>query len=257
MKKTQPDLNRDTTYFSAIHKGSIVIFKSKGNFLLNLSIIKAKESIMEYFEMMNAAYPGVRVVLNMSMPRKARQEEYFSFFDMVKSSRLTKSSVMRLYRTIDQIMLHIIASDLFFIDANCGQILPMTFNIALACDHRIIGDNSVFQNPALELGLVSKGGGAWFLNQKFGRARALQYLLRTKSLTAEEAIATGLADQCVPVHQLEDQAIARAEHFAALPGTSLRLAKRLVNRSMEGFSEYLEYENQLLLAAMHENDLLH
>lgn len=255
MKKTTKDLMCDTDYFSARRIGPVVVFQPKGNFLLNMTIIKAKEAVLEYFETM-LAHPEIRVVLLLAAPRKARREEFLCFFDMVRSSRISKNSVMRLYRTIDQIMLHIIASDLFFIDANCGKILPMNANMALACDYRIIGDNAVFQNPALELGLISKGGGAWFLCRRLGRGRAFDYLLATHGITAQEAVTAGLADKCVPSEHFEKEALAVAEHFAAQPASSLKLSKRLINQCMEGFVEYLEYENQQLLAAMHENQLL-
>ena len=209
MKKTTKDLMCDTDYFSARRIGPVVVFQPKGNFLLNMTIIKAKEAVLEYFETM-LAHPEIRVVLLLAAPRKARREEFLCFFDMVRSSRISKNSVMRLYRTIDQIMLHIIASDLFFIDANCGKILPMNANMALACDYRIIGDNAVFQNPALELGLISKGGDAWFLCRRLGRGRAFDYLLATHGITAQEAVAAGLADKCVPSEHFEVAGIQRS-----------------------------------------------
>lgn len=57
----------------------------------------------------------------MPQKRKIQREEYLSFFDMVHSSRISEGSVMRLYRAIDQFILHILFSDLFFISVDYGR----------------------------------------------------------------------------------------------------------------------------------------
>ena len=255
MKRETADLNRENNYFSARKEGPVVVFCPKGNFLLSSTLIKAKEAILDYF-IEAEADSETRVVVMLPTPRKARREEYLSFFDMVRSQRLTQPSVMRLFRTVDQVVLSILSSDLFFISTNCGKIIPLFANLAMACDYRILGENAVFQNPALEVGLISKGGGAWFLSHDLGRGAALKLLLNENDICAEAAVATGLVDQCVPVDKLEEAAMAVARRFAALPATSLRLAKRLVNHSMAGIAEYLEYENQELVKALHENKVL-
>ena len=255
MKKSTVDLTCENDYFSARCNGPIAVFSVKGNFLLRLTILKAKEMILSYFNAA-ATHPDVRILLIQANPRKARREEFLCFFDMIKSARLSKNAVMRLYRTIDEIILHIVNSDLFFINVNCGEILPMSTNISLACDYRIIGDNAVFQNPALEMGLISKGGGAWFLSRILGKGKIYDLLLATHDFSAQEADALGLADACVPVAHLEKEAFAIAQRFAALPASSLNLAKRFINRSLDGLAEYLEFENQQLLSVMHERRLL-
>lgn len=249
------ELSCENDFFSARCDGPLVVFRIKGNIFLNLTLLNARESVLAYLDAA-AANPEVRILLLLANPRRARREEFLTFFDMVKSARVSKSAVLRLYRCIDEFILHIVHSDLFFINAMCGQILPMNTNISLACDYRIIGDNTVFQNPALELGLVSKGGGAWFLKNTMGKGRLYDHLLGARNYTAEEAVAMGLADQCVPAADLEQEAMAVAQRFLKLPASSLRLAKRFVNHSLDGLAEHLEYENTELLTAMHGNRLL-
>lgn len=51
---------------------------------------------------------------------------------------------------------------------------------------------------------------------------------------------------------MEEDVIEIAAKFAAMPFSSLRLAKRLVNFYISGLEAYLEYENQQLLQAMHQ-----
>jgi 2-(1,2-epoxy-1,2-dihydrophenyl)acetyl-CoA isomerase len=249
MKPRYSALTCETDYFSARQEGTIVIFRPKGNQLLTSTLIRAKEAVLDYFTFA-ADHPDARIVVLMPQKRKIQREEYLSFFDMVRSSRISESSVMRLYRAIDQIILHILTSDLFFISADHGQILPMFASIYMACDYRIVSDDAIFQNPAIELGLVPKGGFAWFLNQMLGRVKALELMLTNERIIAEEAMALGLVNRCVPVGNLEVKVLSAAKQFEALPGTSLGMAKRLVNRASKGLKEYLEYENHELIRAL-------
>ena len=249
------ELTCETDYFSARRDGPVVVFSLKGNFLLSSTLLKSKEMVLDYLDCA-ASHPDVRVVLVQQLARKARKDEFLSFFEMVQSSRLSKSAVMRLYGAIDQFINYVLASDLIFIHANCGQILPIFANMSLACDYRIVGDNAVFQNPALELGLVPKGGGGWFLTQAMGRGRAFELLLTREEITAQKALELGIVNRCVPVENLAEEALALAHEFADLPATSLYLAKRMVNRSAEDISRYLDFENKELLRAMHIQKLL-
>lgn len=253
MKKTVRNLTCENDYFSARREGGVVVFSPKGNFLLRSTMLKAKERVLAYFESVSAS-PEARVLLILPRAKKARREEYLSFIDMIRSGRMSESSLLRLFRAVDQIILHIRASDLFFISADCGQILPMAANISLACDYRILGDNACFQNPALELGLIGKGGAAWFLSRMLGKSKALELLLADKSLTPDQAQAMGLVDRCVPADDFEAQSLGIAGTFAALPGTSLRMAKLLVSQSETDLDTYLEIENQALVRAMHQAD---
>ena len=179
------------------------------------------------------------------------------FFSMIASNRLPENSVMRLFRAIDQVILHVISSDKFYISANCGQVLPMFIGASLAFDYRILGDNTAIQNPSLELGLAPKGGTPFFLSHTIGRGKVYDLLLAQKDINAEEARNMGLADRLVPMETFEEAVIEIAAKFAAMPLSSLRLVKRLINCSLSGLETYLEYENQQLMQAMHQARIQH
>ena len=250
-KAPRVDTSIETDWFTARREGNIVVFSFKGNFLLNATISRAKDAVLETFDRL-AACREPNVVLLLALPRKARREEYLTFFDMLSSSRLSKSDVLRLYRAVDQIVLSIIDSDLFFVHADCGKILPMFAGMAMACDYRIIGDNAEYQNPAMELGLVPKGGISWFISRKLGPGKAYDLLLDSGHITAKKAFELGFVNRCVPAKELESEALNVARTFAALPATSLRLAKRLNNYSLKGLAEYLEFENSELIKVLHQ-----
>ncbi len=66
----------------------------------------------------------------------------------------------------------------------------------------------------------------------------------------------GLADRCVPMENFEKDVMKIASQFAALPSSSLRLAKRMVNYPIVGLDSYLEYENKQLLRAMNQTQMV-
>ncbi len=254
MKKAITDLNRENDYFSARREGRVVIFSFKGNAILTSTINKAKEALLDYFDNVSRN-PETGVILILAQKRKARREEYLSFFDMVKSKRLAKHDVLRMYRAFDQLILHVLSSDVFFINADCGQVLSVFANIALACDYRIIGDNTVFQNPDLEMGLVSKGSSMLFINSMLGKGRSLRLMLSGNDITPQEAKELGLIDRIVSVEHFEEEAIEIARQFAALPPTSLRLAKRLSGYCMKGLADCLDFENSELIKVLLQKNI--
>ena len=254
MQHVNSNLTCETDYFAARQHGAVVVFSLKGNQLLTSTLLRAKAAVHDFIQCVQD-HPETRIVLLIPHARKARREEYLSFFDMVRTSRISNDSVMRLYRAVDQFMLHIQSSDLFFISADCGQILPMFLGISLACDYRILGDNATFQNPALELGLIPKGGLAWFLSRLMGRSKALELILANESLTVDEARELGLVNRCIPVQDFETEALSIAKEFETLPATSLSLAKRLLNNVWRDLPDFLEFENQELLQSIHRMQL--
>jgi len=255
MKNQTSDLTFESDYFSSRQMDDILVFSFKGNSLLTSTLLKAKEMVLDFFKRAEA-HTDIRVVVLLHGPRKPRREEYLAFFDMLASARLSTTSVMRLYRAIDQIILFILSSDLFFIAANCGEILPMMIGGSLACDYKILGDNAAIQNPSLEIGLAPKGGAPFFLSHTIGKGKVYDLMLSDHNITAQEAISMGLADRCVPMETFEKDVMMIASQFAALPSSSLRLAKRLVNYPIVGLDSYLDYENKQLLRAMNQTKMV-
>ena len=132
------------------------------------------------------------------------------------------------------------------IHTNSGKVLPLFLNASLACDYRIVADNTIFQNPCLEFGLVPKGGGAFFLSRILGVSRAYKIMLAEEDITAHEALKLGLVDEVVSFDELRDAAFRTAEQFTRKPGRSLRCCKRLLNYSLKNLREYLDFETQEL-----------
>jgi len=120
-------------------------------------------------------------------------------------------------------------------------------NLGLACDYRIVGKDSFYKNPYLELGLVPKGGSAFFLTRLIGYRNALKVLLADKPISAEESLKLGLVDQVVPSGEIYDTALKAAQRYANFPHSSLSGIKSLINCSTEDLKCCLKREDELFL----------
>jgi 2-(1,2-epoxy-1,2-dihydrophenyl)acetyl-CoA isomerase len=116
--------------------------------------------------------------------------------------------------------------------------------MSLVCDYRIVAENTLFQNPYIDLGTIPKGGGAYFISRKVGVSKAYEVLLYEKDITAQDALRLGIVDRVVPLEKLEESAIKVAHWFSRKPARTLEGVKKLLNRSKEGLIENLELENQ-------------
>ena len=142
------------------------------------------------------------------------------------------------------------------IHADSGNVISVFMNIALACDYRIIGDNTQFENPYLQLGLVPKGGGAFFLAKMLGRGKAFEILTSDHTIGAKEALRLGIVDKVCPEENLYEEALNTAKHFIKQPEGTLWGIKRLLNYDLKDLERYLEYENETLRLIIKSSDFL-
>ena len=119
--------------------------------------------------------------------------------------------------------------------------------MSLACDYRIVADNTIFMNTFLKQGMAPKGGEAYFLGKRLGHSKAFELLLSDKAATARQALELGIVNKVAPFSELEALALERAKYFAQYPAGSLATMKKLLNYSTKDLADYLEFENQALM----------
>jgi enoyl-CoA hydratase/carnithine racemase len=84
-----------------------------------------------------------------------------------------------------------------------GHAVGAGFQLALACDLRIVADDAQFCMAETALGLVPDLGGTYPLVRAVGYARAVELCLTGRRVGAEEAVAIGLALRAVPRDELD------------------------------------------------------
>ncbi|WP_326724005.1 enoyl-CoA hydratase/isomerase family protein [Streptomyces sp. NBC_00243] len=95
-------------------------------------------------------------------------------------------------------------SDVVSIAAVQGHAIGAGFQLALACDLRVVADDVQFAMRETSLGLVPDLTGTHPLVSLVGYARALEICATGRFVLAEEAERTGLANLAVSADQLDD-----------------------------------------------------
>lgn len=84
-----------------------------------------------------------------------------------------------------------------------GHAIGAGFQLALACDFRVVTDDAKFTMAEVKLGLVPDLGGTKRLLELVGYARALELCVTGRRVDASEAAAIGLANLVVPAADLD------------------------------------------------------
>ena len=122
-----------------------------------------------------------------------------------------------------------------------GVAIQTGFSLALACDFRIAAEGARMGSATLRFGLLPDEGGQFFATQLIGVARAMDFFMRNRIVTAEEAHALGLVHEVVPPAELMDRAMALAVELANGPQVSMRLLKRSIyNAAEQSFAHALD-----------------
>ncbi len=104
-------------------------------------------------------------------------------------------------------------------------------SIALACDLRVMSDESAFHPAFSNIGLVPDAGATFFLIQRLGYCRAFEFLAQGRPLSADRAVVLGLANRVVRPDQLLKEATTWARELAQRPTLALGLTKEIARRA--------------------------
>ncbi len=128
-------------------------------------------------------------------------------------------------------------------------------SLACACDIRIASDKATFIPAFINIGLVPDSGGTHFVTRILGPARAFEWFVTSRPLTAAEAHAWGLVSEVVEADVFAGRTSELATRFAAAPTRAIGMTKRLVDHaSTAALDEQLELEAELQSAATKTED---
>jgi enoyl-CoA hydratase/carnithine racemase len=119
-------------------------------------------------------------------------------------------------------------SDIVSVAAVQGHAIGAGFQLALACDLRIVADDVQFAMRETSLGLVPDLTGTHPLVGLVGYARALEICATGRFVHADEAERIGLANLVVPADQLDDAARDLAAALLAAPRDAVIETKALL-----------------------------
>ncbi|MFC3070625.1 enoyl-CoA hydratase/isomerase family protein [Phenylobacterium soli] len=104
---------------------------------------------------------------------------------------------------------------------------------ALGCDIRIMGESSKLAAAFVKRGVVPESGGTWYLPRMLGWSKAAELIFTGRTLSAQESLEMGLANEVVPDAELMSRARALAAEIAANAPLAVQSAKRLMRMGQE------------------------
>jgi 2-(1,2-epoxy-1,2-dihydrophenyl)acetyl-CoA isomerase len=128
-------------------------------------------------------------------------------------------------------------------------------SLAFACDVRIASSEATFVPGFIGIGLAPDAGSTWFLHRQLGFARAFEWMVSNRRLSAAEALAWGLVSDDVPAERFAKRVEELAEWYAALPTRAVAMTKRLFEHAYAAsLDEQLALEAELQQAATETED---
>lgn len=123
-----------------------------------------------------------------------------------------------------------------------GAAMGGGFELALACDLRIVSESARIGLPEARLGLLPAAGGTQRMTRICGEAVARRLILGAELVAGADAVALGLAQWSASASEIEGAARALAERIAGLPATTLAACKHCIGVSLDAGEDGYEAE---------------
>lgn len=190
----------------------------------------------------------VRVVIITGQGEKC----FSAGFDVSDAANGEKFSPMAraLWKQIDQMEKPTIA-------ALNGHAIGGGLELALCCHFRIMTDNPKAKLGLTELnvGIIPGWGGTQRLARIVGKARAIDMIMFSKLVTADQAMEIGLVNQVAPADKLLDTVVHFANQLAERPPIAVKwVLKSITAGECEGLDRGLEVEAEGSNTCRHTKD---
>jgi enoyl-CoA hydratase/carnithine racemase len=131
-----------------------------------------------------------------------------------------------------------------------GLAIGVGTTLLLHCDLVYATPAARFQMPFVNLGLVPEAGSSLLAPQRFGRAKAAEFLLLAEPFDGPEALKLGLVNALLPQGELIAHAMKKAADLAAKPRAALLATRRLMRGDPEALRARMAEEMHAFSAAL-------
>jgi enoyl-CoA hydratase len=206
------------------HMAFITINREDALNAFNYDTLKELQETVESI----CVHPEVRIVLFTGAGEKA-----FSVgADLKERKTLSNEEVKRnifkineVFNAIDQLPQPTIA-------LMNGYAFGGGMELALACDFRIVAENTLMGLTETSLAIIPGAGGTQRLPRLIGQAKALELILTARRITSEEAIGIGLVTQVVSRENLKDAGLKWANLILQNGPVGVQQAKFAIKQGM-------------------------
>ena len=109
-----------------------------------------------------------------------------------------------------------------------GYALGGGCELAMSCDFRIASEKAKFGMPEVGLGITPGFGGTQRLQRIVGMSTAMELVLTSRTIDAQEALNIGLINHLYPADEMLDKALELANVIASKPQVAVRQAKQAI-----------------------------
>lgn len=131
-----------------------------------------------------------------------------------------------------------------------GDAVGVGTTLLFHCDLVYASSEARFTMPFIDLALPPEGGASLLVPQRFGMAKASQYLLLGESFGGAEALRLGLVNELAPSEGVLDLAMDAARRLAAKPRQALFAARRLMRGEPNDILSRIDTEAALFAKAL-------
>lgn len=129
--------------------------------------------------------------------------------------------------------------------------------IALACDFRVMSEQSALLYAFINIGLGPDGGASWLLARQVGYSKALEIAVEGQKIKGEECHRLGLTNKLVLEDELLNKAKNWAHRLAKRPTIAIGITKESMFHAMNhDLYENITYEANKQVAAFKSHDLV-
>ena len=171
-----------------------------------------------------ASDPSVRAVVITGRPHFAAGADIgrFKVAHETGTAALEDNRLVEVARRLEQMGKPVIA-------AVFGYALGGGLELAMGADFRYLAEDAKVGQPEILLGIIPGAGGTHRLPRLVGFNRARELIYSGRHVSADEALAIGLADKVFPAADLLEAAMTDAAAYAEGPSVALAMAKRAIN----------------------------
>jgi enoyl-CoA hydratase/carnithine racemase len=143
---------------------------------------------------------------------------------------------------LNQVVLALVGLPLPIVAAVHGIVTGGSLGLVLGCDVVLVAPEASFTPYYGVVGFGPDGGWTAMLPFIIGTRRAAEVLFRNLTITAEQAVAWGLASRVVPAERIREEALAVSRDIAEKEAGSVRHVKRLLGLTHGDLAGRLEAE---------------
>ncbi|MFZ7091457.1 enoyl-CoA hydratase/isomerase family protein [Primorskyibacter sp. 2E233] len=114
-----------------------------------------------------------------------------------------------------------------------GGAYGLGLDMALACDFIIAADGAKMSMSFIKRGLVSDGGGMYFLPRRVGLSKAKELIFSARVVETDEALIIGMIDRVATPEALLTEAQAWAKELTIGAPTAIALTKEIMDKTFE------------------------